>query len=71
MQFLKFLEDNWFALVIGISSLVLGVGILKSPEHVGYKYGFVDFGDAHILVGGIFLLFGIFCLVAVVRKAQK
>ncbi len=52
---------------MGLAFSALGVGIIMQKGYESSRYGFINFGDYHQLVGSVVLLFGIITIASVFR----
>ncbi len=54
-------------LLMGLAFSTLGAGIIIKKGFESSRYGFINFGDYHQLVGSVVLLFGIIVIASAFR----
>ena len=55
----------------GISGFIYGTATIFERTHHSWKYGFIDYGEKHYLVGILFILFGIYTIYLFFKEKEE
>ncbi len=62
--------DNITFLILGVFSSFFGIMVFLSPIQSSGKYGVINFGSHHELIGVAIIAFGVICIYSAIRKKK-
>lgn len=63
--------DDFLSIIMGFFMSLLGWHLIGSPMHTSWRFGTVDFGDFHGIVGALFLGVGLVAVIHPLRKLYR
>lgn len=63
--------DDFLLLVMGIFMSMFGWYLMKSPIHTSWRFGTVDFGSFHWVIGTLFFAIGVTAVIYPIGKLYR
>ncbi len=60
-------NDTLF-LLMGVAIVVYGVKVVSHPEYESWRFGHINFGEHHQLIGAVIVVLGVAAIYSVFRK---